>query len=146
MVYVSVDEYAYRKNVTVQTVYRWIKKGKVRRQRNGLININPDYPFSDAFFKNWKSHRTYDERFKKLEAVSGVYMILSHDEFMLTTLEYIGSSSNLKQRLTNHPKYFDQSEYCSIYFFETEDYLAVEKFLIQSLMPKQNIQYNKVCR
>ena len=82
----------------------------------------------------------------------GVYIIVSVNHYSQEVeIEYIGSSQNMQHRLFKgehkvYDKLREKQDFITwtipIYYIDTSKYTQVEKLLIKSLRPKQNIQHN----
>lgn len=93
-----------------------------------------------TLFWYWGWH---ERELSGVDATPGVYAIYDASERLL----YIGSSSNLKVRLDNHPvlkkrpQFFLKVRYCHPKMYE---WLAIEARLIHRLKPPLNRQYRHI--
>lgn len=82
--------------------------------------------------------------------ISGIYLVVNKDD---NKILYIGKSSDIKFRLENHNKNFDNVTYTVLRFklkkdknkeIPIKDYLLIiEECLIKTLNPVMNTHYNK---
>lgn len=97
----------------------------------------------------WFTANRFCADYKNPPRTPGVYAIVSYNiidgEITDYVVLYIGSSSNLLARFSNHPltrtlnKIYGHTRFI---FMETTDYLKVEVSLIKSVKPLLNIQHN----
>lgn len=95
----------------------------------------------------FKTNRSFDSDFSNIPNSSGVYLLINrtinYNDISYEIL-YIGSSKNLKLRLSKHEVYRILSEiYEDIipYFIKEKNYIQKEKELIQLLRPRFNKQW-----
>jgi excinuclease UvrABC nuclease subunit len=126
------------------------KKKPMRIISNGkhkTHQINFDF---DILESGWRTADTYDRDFKPTPEVCGVYFILASDFVYLKpkTIQqiiYVGCSSNLKKRYTNHPvikNNYRKYSCLQFYFMPDNDYKKSEIALIKKIRPLLNIQHN----
>ena len=98
----------------------------------------------------WNNPNSFDITFKKLPESRGVYLLVHTyitDKPRLRNHEilYVGSSTNLKERLRGHQTLRflkTQYEYVHCFFKECDSYYEYEKKIIKEVKPKYNIQHN----
>lgn len=75
---------------------------------------------------------------------SGVYICcyVTHKD---VSVIYIGSSSNIRKRITNsaHPIHKYHGKGYNLFYIECDEYLELEKELIIEFKPKYNVEYTR---
>ncbi len=96
--------------------------------------------------EDWKTESTYNKNFAFPPERPGVYLLVNATHDLQYEVLYVGSSKNLKQRRQRHEVLRVLSEVCDgwgvrFYFKEEDDYLEVEKKLIQQTQARYNTQW-----
>lgn len=99
--------------------------------------------------EGWSTPNTYDLDFKRIPPAPGVYAFVNvnFDNLPKFTLEllYIGSSTNLLRRTSNHSTRRKIEEVYGgihVYFKEAEKFKELEKEMIRIHRPFFNVIYN----
>lgn len=86
----------------------------------------------------------------QLPSKSGAYIISICDISSIETIQYVGSSANLKSRFKSHNKigliktHMQTGDYIKIYYFQTTKYRDIEIELIKKLKPPFNFSFKKI--
>jgi excinuclease UvrABC nuclease subunit len=96
--------------------------------------------------KEWLTPNTYSENYSSVPPRPGVYLLVNTGIDMRHEVLYVGSSKNLKQRSGKHPVLRTLQEMYNglgvrFYFKEEQDYISVEKQLIQQTQARFNTQW-----
>ena len=97
--------------------------------------------------EGFKTERSYDNDYAVVPQKSGVYLIVDRkiiNNKLKFDILYIGSSRNLKSRLSKHEVYRTLVHFYNdviIYFKEEENHLIMEKSLIKMIQPEFNTQW-----
>ena len=100
-------------------------------------------PRSAAVFKSWNTSNQFDKTYRPVPELSGVYVIFMFNYgSRRMRLIYIGSSKNLKKRISTHPILSKKVFNTKLYFMVCQDYFGIEKHLIKKHKPILNRTYN----
>lgn len=100
----------------------------------------------------FKTPNTWGENYSKVPNKSGIYFYTACNNGYLSffcndyeKIIYVGSSQNLFNRYRTHEVGRHLKKLCNVtfYFYETENFYEIEKYLIDYYKPICNYQHNK---